>query len=58
MATRSRKKKRGARGAPSSATAPGLAAPKMERVHFHAIADDEQNFEERSFESVEQALTG
>ncbi len=56
MATRSRKKKRGARGTPASATAPGLSAPKMERVHFHAIAYDEQNFEERSFESVEQAL--
>ena len=56
MATRSRKKRRGARGAPSSATAPGIGEPKMERVHFHAIAYDEQNFEERSFESVEQAL--
>jgi magnesium transporter len=56
MANRSRKKKRGARGAPSSATALGMGELKMDRVHFHAIAYDEQNIEERSFESVDQAL--
>lgn len=31
-------------------------APKIDRVHFHAIRYDEQNFEEHAFESVDQAL--
>ena len=56
MATRSRRKKRGAQPASPSETSTLAEAPAIHRAHFHAIAYDEHNFEERSFESVEQAL--
>ncbi len=56
MAARSRKKKKGAKPALGVRTSGQVDPSGRERVHFYAVAYDEQTFEERAFDAVEQAL--